>query len=189
MVLMGVVMPVSAFRRAMLRLLSFFRPGRAERDLAREVASHLAMLEEQFRDRGLSAEEARFAARRAFGGVEQAKELQRDARSFRWLDDAVRDARYAARMLLRTPGFTAVAIVTLALGIGANSAIFTVVHAVLLRPLPYPEPDRLVSIVQRHTSFGLEFATWPDYTDWRDRGVSVEKVGGAWTRVFNLTGI
>jgi putative ABC transport system permease protein len=182
-------MPVSAFRRAVLRLLNFFRPGRAERDLAREVASHLALLEEQFRDGGLSAEEARFAARRAFGGVEQAKELQRDARSFRWLDDAVRDARYAARMLLRTPGFTAVAIVTLALGIGANSAIFTVVHAVLLRPLPYPQPDRLVGIVQRHTSFGLEFATWPDYTDWRDRSTSVEKVGGAWTRVFNLTGI
>ena len=78
---------------------------------------------------------------------------------------------------------------TLALGIGANSAIFTVVHAVLLRPLPYPEPDRLVGIVQQHTSFGPEFATWPDYTDWRDRSVSVERLGGAWTRVFNLTGI
>ncbi len=106
-----------------------------------------------------------------------------------WLRDLSQDARYAARMLRRTPGFTAVAILTLALGIGANSAIFTVVHAVLLRPLPYPEPDRLIGIVQQHTSSGPEFATWPDFADWRDRSSSVNRIGGAWTRAFNLTGI
>ena len=180
---------MARLRRAVWRLLTFARSGRAESELAREIASHLAHLEEDFQRRGLSADEARIAARRAFGGVEQAKELQRDARSFRWLTDARQDVRYAGRMMRRNPGFTLIAVATLALGIGANSAIFTVVHAVLLRPLPYPEPDRLVGIVQRHISSGPEFATWPDYTDWRDRSPSLERLGGAWTRVYNLTGI
>ena len=175
--------------RLVRRFTDFARPGRADRELSREIASHLALLEEDFRRRGLSAEEARFAARRAFGGVEQAKEVQRDARSFPWLNDARQDARYAVRVMRRSPGFTLVAVLTLALGIGANSAIFTVVHAVLLRPLPYLEPDRLVGIIQRHTSFGPDFATWPDYTDWRDRSASLERLGGAWIRVYNLTGV
>ena len=176
-------------RRFVRRLINVLRPHRAEPELAREIESHLALLEDEFRRRGLTPEEARVAARRAFGGVEQVKEIQRDARSFRWLNDVRQDARYAVRMLRRAPGFTAVAVLTLALGIGANSAIFTVVHAVLLRPLPYPEPERLVGIVQQHTSFGPEFATWPDYMDWRDRSASLQSLGGAWSRVYNLTGV
>jgi putative ABC transport system permease protein len=147
------------------------------------------LLEDDYRRRGLTFEEARVAARRAFGGVEQTKELQRDARSFRWVNDARQDVRYAVRMLRRSPAFTIVAVLTLALGIGANSAIFTVINGVLLRQLPYPEPDRLVGIVQRHTSFGSEIATWPDYLDWRDRSPSLQSVAGAWARIYNLTGV
>jgi len=176
-------------RRFVRRLVNVCRPERAEPDLAREIDAHLALLEDEFQRRGLAPEDARLAARRAFGGVEQAKELQRDARSFRWLNDARQDVRYALRLLRRAPGFTAVAVLTLALGIGANSAVFTVVHAVLIRPLPYPQPDRLVGILQQHTSFGPDFATWPDYTEWRDKSVSLESLGGAWSRVYNLTGI
>ncbi len=176
-------------RRFVRRLLNVWRPDRAEPELAREIDAHLALLEDEFQRRGMTPEDARFAARRAFGGVEQAKEHQRDARSFRWLNDARQDVRYAVRMLRRAPGFTAIAVLTLALGIGANSAIFTVVHAVLLRPLPYPEAGRLVGIVQLHASGGPEFATWPDYTDWRDRSTSLESLGGAWSRVYNLTGV
>jgi predicted permease len=130
-------------RRFVLRLINFGRPGRAEEDLAREIASHLATLQDEFQRRGMSSEQARVAAARAFGGVEQAKEHQRDARSFRWLDDARRDLGYALRALRRTPGFALVAVLTLALGIGANTAIFSLVDAVLLRTLPVEAPERL----------------------------------------------
>src|SRR5258706_13254932 len=137
--------PFAPFLR---RLLHAFRPGRAEPDLARELASHLALLEDDFKRRGLSADDARLAARRAFGGVEQTKEAHRDARSFIWLDDARRDLVYAARTLRRTPGFTAVAILTLALGIGANVTIFTLLDAVVLKPLPGPAVNDLVAFYE-----------------------------------------
>jgi len=133
-------------RRLLLRLINVFRPERAEDDLEREMAAHLALLEDEYRRRGMSEEDARFAARRALGSSAQAKDLHRDARSFIWLDDLRRDLSHGARSLTRTPGFAAVAVITLALGIGANTAIFSVISAVLLRPLPYPDADRLVQV-------------------------------------------
>ena len=180
---------MGALRRFLRRFANVIRPYRAEADLTREVASHLTLLEDEFQRRGMGPEAARLAARRAFGGIEQAKELQRDARSFRGLDDACRDVRYAVRMLGRTRGFTTVAVLTLALGIGANSAIFTVVHAVLIRPLPYPESDRLVAVLQHHREFGPEVVTLPDYTEWREGSASVESLAAAWQAFYNLTGV
>ena len=99
-----------------------------------------------------------------------------------------RDIRYAIRSLARTPGFTTAAILTLALGIGATTAIFAVVNSVLLQPLPYPDSVRLVSVVQRHVRSGPEFATLPDYTDWRQSS-RLQEIGGAWGITFNLTGV
>jgi predicted permease len=131
-------------RRFITRLINVFRPGRAEDELARETAAHLALIEDEYRRRGMTPDEARLEARRAFGGVEQMKDRHRDARSIAWLDDARRDVQYAARSLRRTPGFAAVAVLTLALGIGANVTIFTLLDAVVLKPLPVPAAGELV---------------------------------------------
>jgi predicted permease len=133
-------------RRFAMRLRHAFGSGGAEEELAREVAAHLGVLEDEYRRRGLTAEEARFAARRAIGGVEQAKEQQRDARAFAWLANGHRDIRFAVRTLLRNPGFTALAVLTLGLGIGATTAVYSAFDAAFLRPLPFPEPERLVRV-------------------------------------------
>ncbi len=138
---------MSVLRRLVLRLSNVFRRGGAEEQLAREVTSHLALLEERFRAQGLTPEEARMAARRAFGGIEQAKELQRDARSFLWIEDLRRDIGYGVRTLARTRGFTAVAVITLALGISAVTIIYSVLRNVVLDPFPYSRSDRMVNVL------------------------------------------
>jgi predicted permease len=171
-------------RRFFARLANLLRVSRRESDLAREIESHLALLEEDFERRGLPPEVARLAARRAYGGVAQAQELHRDARSFPWIEQIFKDARYGARTLLRAPVFSLVAVVTLALGIGANTAIFSVVNAVLLRPLPYRNADRLV--VALHS--GSDPVAPANYIDWRDQGRSFQAMAAAEYWSANLTG-
>ena len=139
---------VNLMRRFFNRLVNVFRSRRADEELSREVASHLALLEDEHVHRGLAPHEARLAARRAMGSVAFARDLHRDARSFGWLEDLRRDLKHGLRALVRAPAFTASGIVTLALGIGANTALFSVVNAVLLRPLPYPDADRLVYLFE-----------------------------------------
>src|ERR1700730_585548 len=133
-------------RRFFARLVNLFRGRGAERELVREIESHLAMLKEDFERRGLSPGEATLAARRAYGGVEQAKELHREARSFVWIEQLFKDVRYGWGNLLRSPGFTLVAVIALALGIGANATIFGIFTAVALKQLPLAVPSRVVRV-------------------------------------------
>jgi predicted permease len=130
------------------RLLTLLRGKRLDRELNDEIAIHLAMQEEEFRRQGMEAAAAHAAALREFGGVTQAAEDYRERRGIPWLETAARDVRYGLRGLRRTPGFTAAAILSLALGIGANTAIFSLFHALMLRLLPVERPLELVSIRQ-----------------------------------------
>jgi putative ABC transport system permease protein len=168
-----------SFRHFVLRLVNVARPGRAEAALTRETDAHLALLEDDYLRRGLSVEDARLAARRAFAGVEQMKDRQRDARSFAWLDDARRDLHYSARLLVRNPIFALTAALSLAIGIGANTTIFTIANALLLRaPAGVADPDRLVDIF--HTDEGRTLAEpvsqFSNYLALRRRTTTLEGV-------------
>jgi len=135
---------MSRLRRIFLRFTRLFANDRTEAELSREVAAHLTLLEDDFLRQGMAPEEARLAARRAYGGVEQAKQMHRDERSYQGLAQIMRDIRHTLRQLRNAPAFTVTAVLMLALGIGATTAIFSIVEGVLLRPLPFADPDRLM---------------------------------------------
>ena len=150
-----------------------------DRDIDDEIASHLAEATDEYLRQGLSPEDARDAAQRGFGGVTQTKEVYREVRSFMWLGRFARDLRHALRTLRRAPAFTAVALLTLALGIGANAAIFSIVNGVLLRPLDYPRPEQLMYVTTQYPLIGegpFQLSA-PEYLELREVNRSFAAIG------------
>jgi putative ABC transport system permease protein len=158
----------------LLRMKALARREQLDRDLEDEVAFHLAMREKRNRAAGVNAYEAGYAARRAFGNTTAMKERSREMWTFTAFEGLWQDARYGARLLTKNPGFSLIAIVTLALGIGASTAIFSVVNSVLLRPLPFPEPHRLVRVWEANPKSGYRrnVVNPLNFLDWREHNRS-----------------
>lgn len=152
--------------------------SRSEQQLEKELEFHLALHVDELIAQGYDPAEAQRLARLDLGGPEQVKEACRDSRGTRWLEDFVLDVRYAVRALRRQPGFSTVALLTLALGIGAATVMFTIVNGVLLKPLSYPEADRLVSLHEQtefSTRFGNQWAfAYPNFLDVQRASRSLE---------------
>jgi len=158
------------------RLRGLFRKRQLDGELDAELHAHLELLTEENIRRGMIPADARSAARREFGGVEQAKELHREQRGIPFLDALVQDLRFALRALGKRPGFALVAILTLALGIGSTTAVFSVVDRILFRSLPYPHDERLVSFGDKAPFEANEFVLGPDYVDWKKAQTPFESV-------------
>jgi predicted permease len=165
--------------RARLRLRSLFRRPNVDFELEAELRFHLDQLTEENISSGMPPEEARRAARRMIGGIAQWKEECGDMRRVNVVEDLVQDVRYTIRSLAKSPGFTAVVVATLALGIGANTAIFTIVHGVLLRPLDYPKPDQLMYLTAESPAIGAAGnpLSAPEYLEFRQMNQSFATVG------------
>jgi macrolide transport system ATP-binding/permease protein len=154
--------------RAWLRAKTLWKRPQLERELNDEVAFHLAMREQKNRAAGMDTDEARYAARRQFGNVTRIRENSRAIWTFAWAETLWQDVRFGARMLIKDPGFTLVAVVTLALGVGVNTAIFSIVNGLMLRPLPVSDPASLAYLAFPH---GTEFVdsqfSFPEFTNIR----------------------
>lgn len=181
-------MPLVMKFQSLLRNL--FAIHRTEADLDQEVRSHLELLTEENMRQGMPPADARRAAQIELGGIEQVKQEVREIRIGNWFHSMVSDFRYGLRLLRKSPGFAAVAILTLALGIGANTAIFSVVYAVLLKPLPYRQPDQLFNIFQAQPAEGIPIDGWsyPNFEELQNQNHTFGEMAGTQHHQLTLTG-
>jgi hypothetical protein len=177
-----------AIRAFFSRLSGSFATARGERELAEEFESHLQMQIEDNVRAGMTPEQARREALLKSGGLEPAREACRDRRGHPALETTKRDLVYGWRQMHRSPGFTAVVVLILALGIGANTAIFSVVNAFLLRPLPFEKDEELVSLYESNKDQPQFAVSGTKYLDWREKNQVFQEVGAIQTVEFNLTG-
>lgn len=170
------------------RLRALVYKGEMDRELDEELRYHLERQIEQNLQGGMSLKEARDEAIKSFGGLEQAKERSRDARGVRWMEDIWQDLRYGVRMLLKKPGFTSIAVITFALGIGVNTVVFSGAYLLLFQPLPYPNSERL-AVISQTSRQGIEFGvSYPDFTVWKEQNPAFERVAATRAVSVNLTG-
>jgi putative ABC transport system permease protein len=170
------------------RLLALIRARRLDSQLDGEVRAHLELAERDALAEGLSPEEARREARRRFGSIERIREEHRDTRSARWIENLLKDVRYGLLLLRRDPGFAFVAIGVMAIGIGANTAMFSLIDAVLLKPLPYPEPERIVRVWNAPTPTSRNGLSTLDFVDWKRLSTSFEALSAIRGLNVALTG-
>ncbi len=154
----------------------FMHRVRKDEDLAEEIESHLAHAQDANAARGLPLQEARRQARLRFGNPRATRERVWRYRSFPMVEDGWRDLRFAVRALARTPGFTAIALLVIAVGIGVNTAVFSVVNAVLLKPLTYPDPQALVQLVTTSDRGPFPVASIPEYNIWQQQSAIFQQV-------------
>ena len=178
---------MTTIRRFVLRLLSFFRSDAAEAELSRELQSHLQLLEDEFVSKGMPRDDARLAARRSFGGVEQAKERQRDARGFRWLDNSRMDFTLGARMLAKYPALSLIGGAGLAVGVAIGTAFFALLYSVLYATLPVDGGDRIVALENWDLDAGDEMRrSMHDLVVWQREMKTVSEIGAFRTLARNV---
>jgi len=172
------------------RMRVWLFPGRADQEFEQELETHLDLLTHENIHRGMTPEGARRAALMRLGGITQLKENNRELRGLPFLETFLQDVRYALRMLRKNPGFATVAVLTLALGIGANTAIFSVVYAVLLKPLPYPQPEQLVTVFEAKPQEGIMGNGWsyPNFAELRADNHIFSEMAGTQQHQLTLTG-
>jgi putative ABC transport system permease protein len=179
----------AVFHDLLHRFRSLFRRKSAETELDDELRFHFERHVQKHERSGVTREEALRRARLEFGGIDQVKEECREARGVHFMEELVQDVRYGLRMLRKSPGFTAVALLTLALGIGANTAIFSVVYGILLRPLPYQDSARLIVLNETTPKVGMVSVSYPDFLDWRSQSHAFSRMGAVGEVTFNLAGV
>ena len=179
---------MNSFQMLQRRFRALFQKEKLDARMNDEMRSHIEMQALENIEAGMKPEEARYAALRQFGWVESIKETCREQRGVSWLEDFGQDIRYGARMLFKYPVFTAIAVLTLALGVGANTAIFSVVDTVLLRPLAYPESGQLVWLCERGPDWSGGSISYPNFLDWKNQQSVFENFGVYNGNNFSLIG-